>query len=246
MANPQKENSNTGIANEIVEILAKTQLNGYEIRYLWVLWRKTYGWQKKEDFIANSQFVELTGLKKQHIWRTEQRLIQRNIVTKNGNLLAFNKDYDKWIELPKMVTAKKVTNSGTEVTKFGIKVTKNGGHNKTVTIKLNNKIPENGFSLEDGITHWNKRKVWILGPGVDTPFNNTVLKKLLKECVKETESLKLAWKKLSPTKEDWELAVGAYVRDLAGRNPNNSYAEHRFSLFEFIKQSNGYITYLNK
>jgi len=154
--NPQIENGHIDIANEIAEALARTELNGYESRYLWVLWRKTYGWHKKEDIISNSQFVEATGIKKQHIWRTEQRLIQRKIVTKNGNKLRFNKHYKDWLgvtkngyskseELPKMVTVtkngynisktlvnkglpEKVTKNGyaEKVTKFGIKVTKNG------------------------------------------------------------------------------------------------------------------------
>lgn len=130
MANPQKENSFIPIATEIAEVLAKTQLNGYESRYLWVLWRKTWGWGKKEDIIANNQFVKATGVIKQHIWRTEQRLIARNIVTKIGNKLSFQKDYEKWLELPKLVT---VTKSGIGVTKIGNKVTKIGGHNRYYT-----------------------------------------------------------------------------------------------------------------
>lgn len=130
MENPQVENGMTSIANEIVEVLAKTQLNGYESRFLWALWRKTYGWHKKEDWISNSQLVEMTGLKKSHISRTEKRLIQRNIVTKNGNKMSFNKSYGAWLELPKMVT---VTKSGNGVTNSGHRVTKLGEHKVNYT-----------------------------------------------------------------------------------------------------------------
>jgi len=130
MANPQKENGHIDIANEIGEALARTNLNKYESRYLWALWRKTYGWHKKEDIISNSQFVELTGIKKQHIWRTQQRLIQRKIVTKTGNKIAFQKDYTNWRELPKQVT---VTQTGIPVTYSGIKVTQIGGHKRNYT-----------------------------------------------------------------------------------------------------------------
>ncbi len=130
MANPQKENGHIDIANEIAEALARTNLSGYENRYLWVLWRKTYGWHKKEDIISNSQFSDLTGIKRPHIWRTEKVLIQRNIVTKNGNLLGFNKDYTQWRELPKMVT---VTKLGTRVTKNGNKKLPKMVHTKETT-----------------------------------------------------------------------------------------------------------------
>lgn len=130
MANPQKENGHTDIANEIVEALARTNLSKYESRYLWVLWRKTYGWHKRSDVISNSQFVKETGIKKQHIWRTEQRLITRNIVTKIGYKLSFQKDYTAWKELPKQVT---VTSTGISVTYSGIKVTSTGGHKRNYT-----------------------------------------------------------------------------------------------------------------
>ena len=100
MANPQIENGFTKIANEIVEQLARTQLSGYESRILWVIWRKIYGWNKKQDIISISQFQKLTGLDRRHVQRTLNRLIERNIVTKNGyrhyTKWAFQKDYTRW------------------------------------------------------------------------------------------------------------------------------------------------------
>ena len=52
MANPQAENGHTDIANEIVEALARTRISGTETQLLWVIFRKTYGWHKKEDEIS--------------------------------------------------------------------------------------------------------------------------------------------------------------------------------------------------
>jgi len=113
MANPQAENGHTDIANEIVEALAKTQLCGYESRLLWAIWRKTYGWHKKTDWINFKQFKELTKIgNDSHISRTLKRLVKRNILTKNGKYYGFKKDYDHWIKLPKLVS---------EVTKIGKK-----------------------------------------------------------------------------------------------------------------------------
>ena len=116
MASPQLENGYIPIASEIAEALMKTNLSSYQYRLLWCIWRKTYGYKKNEDWISNSQLVELTGLKKQHVSRTKNELVERKMVTSTGNKVRFNKNYTQWRELPKKVTKKKVTNSGSRVT----------------------------------------------------------------------------------------------------------------------------------
>jgi phage replication O-like protein O len=142
METPQLEDGYIRIATNILKAIARTQFNGYEIRYLMVLFYKTYGFHKKSDKISNSQFVSATGLHKQHIWRTEQRLINRRIVTKSGYFLSFQKDSRLWCELPKMVT---VTKSGIGVTKSGGKVTKSGGYKRYITKDTYTKDIVNSF-----------------------------------------------------------------------------------------------------
>lgn len=119
------EKDYTKIPNELLEALARTRLSNYEFRYIWVVIRKTYGWNKKSDYISNSQFVKETGIKKWHIWRVQKRLIWRKIVTKRGNKLSLNTNYGEWKELPKRAT---VTKSGIKVANLSKKVTKIGGH----------------------------------------------------------------------------------------------------------------------
>jgi phage replication O-like protein O len=114
----QVENGYTRIANELVEALASTYLSPYEWQVLMAIFRKTYGYNKKSDWIANSQLSELTGIYKAHISRTTKKLVERGIVTQTGNRLSFNKDYSSW--LPKQVTIKKVTQTGNTVTQMGI------------------------------------------------------------------------------------------------------------------------------
>jgi len=135
MASPQVENGMTSLANELVEALAKTQLSPYESRFLWALWRKTYGWHKTEDWISGSQIMELTGLRKQHVWRTKKILIDRHIVTPNGYKISFQKDYTLWIDskVTKRGYHNKVTNSGISVTNRGTEVTNRGGHKVNYT-----------------------------------------------------------------------------------------------------------------
>jgi len=83
MANPQRENGHIDIANEIAEKLARTQLSGTEHRILWAVWRKTWGWHKKEDRISLSQLVKMTELDRRSLRRTLKGLIEKNIVIKN-------------------------------------------------------------------------------------------------------------------------------------------------------------------
>jgi phage replication O-like protein O len=141
MASPQAENGHIDIANEIAEALARTNLSAYQSRILWALWRKTWGWHKKEDWISNSQFVEMTGMAKGHVARTIKALIMRNIVTQAGNKIAFNKDYTQWRELPEGVRpyqsvthpGNSVTHPGNDVTPSGNKVTRPGVHKRNST-----------------------------------------------------------------------------------------------------------------
>ena len=119
MASPQLENGYTQIANEIIEALMKTKLSGYQSRVLWAILRKTYGWHKKEDWISLSQLAKMTTIYPSHTSRTIKELIKRNIVTKIGNKIAFNKNYTKWKKLPKLVTPKKLPKMVSEVTKNG-------------------------------------------------------------------------------------------------------------------------------
>ncbi len=100
--NPQKENGYTPIANEILEALGGFRVSGECWQILVIIWRKTYGYQKKQDKISNSQFVQLTGLKKGNVSRALSKLITSNIVIKIDNNhggipeYGFNKKYKEW------------------------------------------------------------------------------------------------------------------------------------------------------
>ena len=104
MASPQLENGFTRLANEILEALSTVQMSGTEWQFVICLFRKTYGFNKKEDWITGSQIVLMSGLKKERISEAKKRLLARNIVTEKRNKISFQKDHDQWIELRKSVT----------------------------------------------------------------------------------------------------------------------------------------------
>lgn len=102
MVSPQIEEGYTKIANGLLEFLCQINLSAYETRTIFALWRKTYGWQKKEDSISVTQFQKLTGLDRRHQARTLKKLEERKIITiaykgnNRPNNYRFQKDYLKW------------------------------------------------------------------------------------------------------------------------------------------------------
>lgn len=104
MASPQKENGFTPIAHEIIEHLARVRMSGAEWQYAMCVFRKTYGFHKKEDWVTNTQISQMSGLCKERVSEAKRRLLARNIVTENRNKISFQKDWEKWVELRKSVS----------------------------------------------------------------------------------------------------------------------------------------------
>lgn len=100
MASPQKENGYFVIANELAEALAKTSLTPNENRVLWVVLRKTYGWNKKADSISLSQIEVSTCLVRWSVCRAIKGLISKNILSKKIegriNVFCMQKNYKIW------------------------------------------------------------------------------------------------------------------------------------------------------
>jgi phage replication O-like protein O len=107
MANPQTQNGFTRLANEILEAMAKCNCFGFSNgQIIWVILRKTYGWNKKEDRISISQLQEATGLSRRTVIYSLQELEAKKIIfiirERKGslnavNLIKFNKDYETWV-----------------------------------------------------------------------------------------------------------------------------------------------------
>ncbi len=100
MANPQKENGHIRIASEIWQQFHQLDLSMVEWKLVhFVLW-KTYGFNKKEDWISRSQFCRECKIDDSQVTRTIKKLILRKILLKNGQNVSFNKDYESWFTPP--------------------------------------------------------------------------------------------------------------------------------------------------
>ena len=96
MANPQLENGHTRIANEVLEKLARMYLPPNQWQVLLCIIRKTYGFHKKVDWIANSQIIEATGLVKSTVSRSLKALDQQGLISRTKKSIGFQKDWERW------------------------------------------------------------------------------------------------------------------------------------------------------
>lgn len=101
MASPQKENGYTATAHELIEAFCRLQISGGAHRVLRVIERKTYGFNKKTDFISISQFQKYTHLDRRTVTRALDELEKCKIIlverSQETNQYTINKDYDTWV-----------------------------------------------------------------------------------------------------------------------------------------------------
>lgn len=93
---PQIENGYIKIANELFEAFYRCKLSEYERIFILCVWRKTYGFNKKEDILSLQQIQKQTGIKTKHISRVINQLIEKNILVYKGEKKSINKNYKEW------------------------------------------------------------------------------------------------------------------------------------------------------
>jgi phage replication O-like protein O len=107
MANPQRENGYTAIANEIMEALARYRIPGEKRQVLDYLLRMTYGFNRKQVEISYGEIAEATGIHRQNVKRALDWLYSKRItgVIKTDyrakKVYEFNKNYEDWVPFEK-------------------------------------------------------------------------------------------------------------------------------------------------
>jgi phage replication O-like protein O len=102
MANPQKENGYTAIANDIMDALISFDMSGQDFKIALLILRKTYGYNKCEDAVSLSQMQIATGMGKIRCSQVVTRLQLMKILTVTENIngigkkYKFNKDFETW------------------------------------------------------------------------------------------------------------------------------------------------------
>ena len=137
MVSPQIENGYIKISNELFDALIAYRLSGEQRQVLDVIFRKTYGFNKKTDHIALSQFIEMTGINKQNVVRAINNLLSKKIITvikfdnKKGHIYEIVKDFTKWVPLSKKITVIKKDNKPLSI----LSTTKDNTKDNTLIVK---------------------------------------------------------------------------------------------------------------
>ncbi|MGG8247715.1 replication protein [Klebsiella aerogenes] len=86
----------TRIANELLEHIASADLTARQLKLMLAYIRKTYGFNKKSDRIADEQIAQLTGLSRQNVNKAKRELLSMNCLIVEGNKIGVNKAVSEW------------------------------------------------------------------------------------------------------------------------------------------------------
>lgn len=94
------EDGYTRIANELLEAVMLAGMTQHQLLVFMAVMRKTYGFNKKVDWVSNEQLSQLTGMLPHKCSAAKSSLVKRNILTQEGRLTGINKELSQWINEP--------------------------------------------------------------------------------------------------------------------------------------------------
>lgn len=95
------EDGYTRIANELLEAVMLAGLSQHQLLVFMAVMRKTYGFNKKSDWVSNEQLSALTGILSHKCSAAKSALVRRGILTQSGRSVGINKAVSEWSCLPK-------------------------------------------------------------------------------------------------------------------------------------------------
>jgi len=92
------ENGYDRLAHAITDALAMdiAKLSPAESRVIHAVIAKTYRFHKKQDWITNSQIIELTRLEKSQVSKARKRLIEKGVLFEDGREIGINPIVSEW------------------------------------------------------------------------------------------------------------------------------------------------------
>ncbi|MEN4503440.1 replication protein, partial [Enterobacter hormaechei subsp. xiangfangensis] len=91
----------TRIANELLEAVMLAGLSQHQLLVFMAVMRKTYGFNKKSDWVSNDQLSALTGILPHKCSAAKSSLVKRGVFTQIGRSVGINKTVSEWVKLPK-------------------------------------------------------------------------------------------------------------------------------------------------
>ncbi len=100
MGNPQVDDGHTRIANELLEAIMSFRFSGPQCSVLFAVVRRTYGFNKKSDKLAQSVISEMTGIAKPNVCKVIKQLKAMNVLRIDdsgfSHSIELNKRYKEW------------------------------------------------------------------------------------------------------------------------------------------------------
>lgn len=95
------EDGYTRIANDLLDAMMSSNFTSRQIKLLLAVIRKTYGFNKKFDWISGEQFSEMTGMPRTRCSSTKTELLNMKVLVIEGRKVGINKVISDWsIERP--------------------------------------------------------------------------------------------------------------------------------------------------
>lgn len=102
MASPQTEKGHIRIANEIIDEVIRRDFSKRQKDILHLIWRLSYGCNKKSATIPKLKYFALCGVTKQNVKKELDHLVTCRVIDweESTNKFTFNKNHDEWIVTP--------------------------------------------------------------------------------------------------------------------------------------------------
>ncbi|EAP0126587.1 TPA: replication protein [Salmonella enterica] len=86
----------TRLANELLDAVMCSGLSETELCILMAVWRKTYGYNKKMDWISNEQLEEMIQKHHTHCSTAKNSLIRKKVLIQEGRRVGMNIHISEW------------------------------------------------------------------------------------------------------------------------------------------------------
>ncbi|MES4614029.1 replication protein [Ewingella sp. CoE-038-23] len=86
----------TRVANELLDAVLASGLTEIQLHIVVAVWRKTYGWNKKMDWISNEEFERMTTKDRTKCSTAKNQLIRMQVLTQRGRHVGMNKNISDW------------------------------------------------------------------------------------------------------------------------------------------------------
>lgn len=92
----QLEDGFTRVANELLDAVMVSGLSETELCVVLAVWRKTYGYNKKMDWVSNDQLEQMIAKHHTHCSTAKNQLVAKKVLVQEGRSVGMNTSIIEW------------------------------------------------------------------------------------------------------------------------------------------------------